>query len=835
MPLPIDAALPGIVAQVRARNLVLVAPPGAGKTTKLPPALLEASGAEGGEIWVLSPRRLAARLAAERVADLLGEPVGARCGYQVRFDAAVSGATRIRFVTLGLFVRKIRDAPDLDGIAVVIVDEFHERQLDADVALALLRRLQQRRPSLRIVVMSATIQPEPLAAFLDASVVRVEGRAHPVEVDYEVDERPLERRVLRAFRALVDSGPRGHVLAFLPGAREIRACEAACGDVARAAGYAVHVLHGAESRARQLAAVEPSKTPKLILSTNVAETSITIDGVVAVIDSGFARIASDDPWSGVSRLSLTKISRASADQRAGRAGRTQAGRCIRLYSRHDLERRPAFDTPEIERSSLSGTLLDLHASGIAGTERLEWFEAPPAAAIAAAQAQLETLGALESGALTPTGRRMARFPLAPRVARLVVESERRGVASLGAGAAALLSERPIQREHRPAAHDADADVLVELDWLRRLRRDPSQAARWGLDPAACRRVDQIRAQLGRLVDRSVDEPGSVPARENALRMSILAAFPDRVARVREEGPDRRVLVLCEGGSARQSPASVVRSADWVVGLTVEERRESGRRPVSVVRSVCAIEPDWLIEMFADRIHDEVSLHFDAERERVVGRSELRYGQLVLEGSDLRRLPPRASEILADAALAAGPERFTKEPAALALYLARVRFARRHEPSIPAMDEDDVRRTLVEMCEGRASFDEIRRADLLAHLRVQLGEAAPRVDRLAPRTVQLPGGRRLRVEYENEREPWVASRLQDFFGTRDGPRVANDVPLVLHLRAPNGRDVQVTTDLAGFWERHYPDLRRSLMRRYPKHAWPEDPLTATPPAPGRRRR
>jgi ATP-dependent helicase HrpB len=827
--LPIDDALPQIVSRLRERNVVLVAPPGAGKTTKLPPALLEARGEKAGEIWVLEPRRLAARLAAERVAALLGERVGERCGYQVRFDAAVSDATKIRFVTLGLFVRRIREQPELPGIDTVIIDEFHERPLEADVSLALVRRLQRRRDDLRLVVMSATIQPEPLADFLDADVVRVQGRVHPVEIEYSVDDRPLEARVAKAFRSLVAPDQGGHVLVFLPGAREIRACEATCEAAATATGHRLHVLHGGEARERQLAAVRPSTTPKLILSTNVAETSITIDGVAGVIDSGLARVASDDPWSGVARLSLTKISRASAEQRAGRAGRTRAGRCVRLYSRHDLERRPAFDTPELHRLDLADTVLGLLASGIDELSAMAWFEPPSPAAVEAAISALGDLGALdETGRLTPTGRRMSRFPVSPRLARLLVEAERRGIAGLGAGATALLSERPIQRERRLAAHDADADVLVELDWLRQLRRDPDRARRWGLDPATCRRVEQIRGQLAGLIDRSTSAPPTPHDRERALRMSLLAAFPDRVARVRDDGPDRRVLVSSQGGSARQSESSAVRTAAWVVGLTVEERREPGRRPISVVRSVSAIEPEWLIDMFPERVHDEVSIHFDEERERVVGRSELRYGQLVIESSSLRRLPSHASEVLAEAALAAGPERFVGDPTRLAQWVARVAFARRFEPAIEVMDETRIRETLIAMCEGRASFAEITNADLLAHLRAGLGDVAASVDSLAPTHVRLPGGRRAPISYEPDRDPWIASRLQDFFGMRDGPRVGRGVPLVLHLRAPNGRDVQVTTDLAGFWERHYPGLRRTLMRRYPKHDWPEDPLSASPP-------
>lgn len=831
MGLPIEGALPRIVQTLREGNIVLVAPPGAGKTTLLPPALLSEGLCDDGELWVLQPRRLAARLAAERVASLLGEPVGQRCGYQVRFESKVSDATRIRFVTHGLLVRRLREDPELEGITTVLLDEFHERRLDADLALALLRRLQKRRPELRIGVMSATIQPDPLADYLDAPVERVEGRAFPVELEYFGEgDRPLESRVARAFRTLVEHGIDGHVLVFLPGAREIRACEESCRGPASAAGFEVHVLHGEGSRKSQQAAVSPSQTPKLILSTNVAETSITIEGVAAVIDSGQARVASHDTWSGVAKLELSSISRASADQRAGRAGRTREGQCIRLYSRHDFERRPAHDAPELRRLDLSGPLLDLLVGGVEEPTSFKWFEPPPADSLKAAAALLFELDAVEDDSLTDTGRRMARFPVSPRVARLMVEAERRGVATMGAGAAALLSERPLQRQRRPADEDADADILVELGWLDQLRTDDDLARRKGIDPATAHRVSQLHRSLSNLVDRSAPAPAGRQAREDALRMSVLAGFSDRVARIRDDGPDRRTLVLCRGGSALQSPSSVVRSAQWAVGLTVEERREGGRRPQSFVRSVCAIEPDWLIDMFADRIVEQRKLHFDTQRERVLGREELRYGQLVIESTDLRKLPPEASEVLAEAALSAGPARFVKDPEALEQLLLRTRFAHSLDPSIAVLDEQRVRETLAEMCEGRSSFAQLRDAGLLAHLRMHLGAGAPTLDRLTPTHIKLPGGRRCPVHYETDRDPWIASRLQDFFGMSDGPRLGERTPLVLHLRAPNNRDVQVTTDLAGFWERHYPELRRTLMRRYPKHDWPEDPLTAKPPAP-----
>jgi ATP-dependent helicase HrpB len=816
--LPLTPVVPQAVQAVRRGHLVLVAPPGAGKTTLLPPALLDA---DLGEVWVTEPRRLAARMAATRVAAQLGEQVGARCGYQVRFESAIGPDTRLRFLTEGMLLRHLRNDPELRQVGVVVFDEFHERHLEADLSLALLRRVAERRSDLRLVAMSATMDAAPIARWLDAPVLHAEGRAHPVEIEYAPDgRRPLEIRIARAFERLVASGTVGHVLVFLPGAREIRRTEAACRSLAERAGFAVAVLHGDLSREQQDRALAPGGPPRLILSTNVAETSITIDGVGAVIDSGLARIPGHDPWSGFPRLSVGPISRASAEQRAGRAGRTGPGRCVRLFDRHDLERRPAHDPPEILRSDLTGLVLEVLAAGIPDPARVDWLTPPPAAALAGATALLRRLGAVEDRGLSDEGRSMLRFPVHPRLAKLLVECERRGASTLGAGAAAVLSEGPLLRAPDGDLPDADADVLVEL---ARIRSADDRAARG--------RVERLQRRLAAAMATTAvaKEP------ETALRLALLSAFPDRVARARADGTGGRTLRLAAGGSARQSPASAVRTAEWVVGLTLEERRELGRAPVAMVRSVSAIEPEWLLELFPQEIEDVSSVEFDARSERVVARSELRFGALAVVSSELARPPAEAGLVLAAAARTAGWARFVADPAALTQWVARVAFARAHDPRIPALEISAIEETLDELCAGCTSFAELERAGLHGAVVARLGEHARVVDRLAPARVTLPHGRTLPVGYERDRAPFVSSRLQDFFGLREGPTVADGrVPVVLHLRAPNGRDVQVTTDLRGFWSTHYPALRTALMRRYPKHAWPDDPASARPPAPGRPR-
>lgn len=860
--LPIAAIVPDVLAAVRARDVVIEAPPGAGKTTIIPLALLERGALGEGTILVLQPRRLAARLSAVRVATLLGEPLGERVGYRVRFESAGSARTKLWFLTEGVLLRRLRDDPELAGVDAVILDEFHERQLDADLALALLKRIALRRqqrgqPPLRLIVMSATLDAGPVARFLDQPAhLRTEGRSFPVEIEYKSPrsrhgELPLERQVAAAVRELIerkligDPTAPGHALVFLPGAREIRACAEQCASLAARAGLELVTLHGQLPREQQDRAVARSDRSKLILSTNVAETSITIDGVVAVIDSGLARIADFDPGTGLPRLSLAPISRASAAQRAGRAGRTRPGVCIRLYGRHDHDHRPEHQLAEIRRLELAGPVLELAAAGVCEPEQFEWFEPPPAASLAAAQTLLRQLGAIdEGGALTRIGRAMLSYPLHPRLARLLVAGIERGIGELAAAAAAILAERPL-RTSGPAPHTSEADILDELELLERAQRSGAGAR---LDPAAVAAVRRAIEQLRKLIDKKqgAARPRSRADRELALRQALLAAHPDRVASVRVDDHGRRTLVFAFGGSAELSPESAVRSASWVIALRSEDRREGARASVgaagaargrAVVRSACAIDPEWLIDLFPDTVIDDEQLRFDPVRERVIGESALRYGKLAITASPITKLPELASQILLDAARAVGVERFCAD--ALEQLRLRAAFVHGHRPELSLLDDALIDRALAHACVGKTSFAELEQSNLPALIQAELGQRAgdpSALDRLAPRTTTLPGGRKLDIHYEADRPPWVGSWLQDFFGLRSGPRVLDGtIPVVLHLRAPNRHDVAVTTDLATFWRDHYPELRKRLSRRYPRHDWPEDPLTATPPGPGGRKR
>ena len=821
-PLPIDDVLADVVRalSVPGGSVVLEAPPGAGKTTRVPRALLDAG--VSGEILVLEPRRLAARLAARRVADELGEKVGERIGYTVRFEDVSGPKTRVRFVTEGVLTRRLVADPMLRGVDVVILDEIHERHLQGDVALALLRRLQARR-DLRLVAMSATLDAAPIAAFLDCAVIRSEGRRFDVAIEHlpVADDRKLDLQVASAVRSLATAD--GHVLVFLPGAADIRRALESCAKVAAENDLVLLPLHGDLSPAEQDRAVGPSRQRKVILSTNVAESSVTIDGVVAVVDSGLVRIARHAPWSGLPTTAIEKTSKASATQRAGRAGRTRPGRALRLYTRVDFDARAEHDTPEILRVDLAQTLLELRATGASD---LRWLDAPRPDAVAAAEALLRRLDAVDgAGAITDIGKRMLTFPLHPRQARLLVEAERRGVADEGAILAAIVGERDLRASSKTrfdsrgvvAADVATdrSDLLALLDLFHEAEGSNFSAHTLraiGLDPGGAHAAQRAAKQLRRLTRRGArpDKP------DDALLLSVLAGFPDRVARRRK--PGTRDLALAQGGTAELAETSAVRDAPWVVAVDAELQRGK-----TVVRIASAIEPEWLIDLFVDRIQETADIAFDEARGKVIGGSKMMYDAIAIATSGtLDPNDPAVAKLLFERAKARGARSFAP-PEALDRWLARARFASTQDSSI---EVPDPLATLEELCVSRRSFRELEEADLLGALRARAGHRG-RIDELAPERITLASSRSARIEYDEGKPPWVESYLQDFFGTKTSPR-AGRVPVVLHLLAPNRRAVQVTTDLAGFWERHYPSIRKELMRKYPRHAWPED--TGAPVAP-----
>jgi ATP-dependent helicase HrpB len=799
--LPINELLPAILHHLRGANhLVLEAPPGAGKTTRVPPALLALNGRE---VLVLEPRRLAARLAARYVAGELGEAVGATVGYQVRFEEVAGPRTRLRFLTEGVLTRRMLSDPDLERVGCVVLDEFHERHLEGDVALALLRRLQRtRRPDLKLVVMSATIDAAPVAAYLAGKggealpVLRSEGRQHPLEIEYTPHSAaPLEEQVAAALERLAARGLGGHVLVFLPGSYEIRRAQSACAALARRHGWQLLPLYGDQSPEEQDRAVAPCAQTKIILSTNVAESSVTIEGVAAVIDSGLARVASHSPWSGLPALTVARISQASANQRAGRAGRTGPGRAIRLYPREDFVRRPAQDVPQILREDLAPTALLLQAMNT-DLESLDWLDAPPAAAIEHARELLRQLGATGG-----TAREMARYPLHPRLGRLMVEARRRGVAREGCAVAALLSAGERLPASAPHASRSDLLVLMEGEW----------------SPYAARLFRQLGGAGARAAGGAA---GRADESEAALLMSILTAFPDRVAR-RRQGAD---LQLASGLAAQQAPNSTVTDAELFVAVEAEDRKD---QKAPLVRLASAIEPEWLLDLFPERLREVSTLEWNRGGERVEAVTSLVFDQIAIE---TRRTPPDAEQagiFLAHKAVEAGLGRFA-DVDEIAAFQARVEFAARHG-AVASLDDAAIETALARLATGLKSFAELESATrgggLLRAIERQMPPGTRRLlEEIAPAAIRLPRGRHVPVHYEANQPPWIASRLQDFFGLRETPTVGRGaVPVVVRLLAPNQRPVQMTSDLAGFWQRLYPQVRKELSRRYPKHAWPEDPL------------
>jgi ATP-dependent helicase HrpB len=768
--LPIDALLPDIVSSLELNpNLVIEAPPGAGKTTRVPPALLEFVK---GEVVVLEPRRIAARLAARRVAWELGEQVGETVGYQIRFEEAVGPRTRLRFVTEGVMTRRLLSDPGLRGVDAVVLDEFHERHLDSDLALALLKRLRQTRPDLRIVAMSATLDANPVAHYLGACpILRSEGKLFDLSIRHlPYSPEPLHAQVRKAVELLVKEDSSGHTLVFLPGAVEIRRTMRECEAVARRAELLVLPLHGDLPPADQDRAVLPSSQRKLILATNVAESSVTVEGVTAVVDSGLARFATYSPWTGLPTLHIGRVSKASATQRAGRAGRTGPGRVLRLYPEEDYARRPEHDAPEILRSDLSQLCLTLRAMQIPHLDGIDWLTAPPVEAIRNAESLLDRLGATGSMA-----RQLARYPLPPRLSRILVEAMERGVGEDGCVAAALLGS---------GARSDKNDLLAAME---------SQQ-----DSRSLRHVAQLR--------RMARPPKQSHHDDNAMLMSVLAGFPDRVAR-RRTGNQVQLSMGVSAELAGEPPPY-----EFMIAIDAEDRKE---KPLPLIRMTARIEPEWLIDLFPDRVREQSSVTWNRATERVEAVSALLYDELVIQESrGATPEPEAAAGLLVRKALEVGIARFVDEDA-LRHFLARVDFA--------GFEKPDLTHALHSLCAGLRSFAELKSAakDFIPMLEQRID--ARRLREIAPLCIHLQNGRQTKVHYEHGKPPWIASPLQDFFGMKDTPRIGPDrTPLVVHLLAPSQRPVQTTTDLAGFWQRLYPQVRRELMRRYPKHAWPERP-------------
>ncbi len=830
-PLPIDEVLPAFVDALRRSNaIVLRAPPGAGKTTRVPPAILDAGLADHGKIVVLQPRRVAARATAARISQERGTRLGDEVGFQVRFESRTGPRTRIEIITEGILLRALAENPFLEGTSVVVFDEFHERSLTSDLALGMVRQVQSSvRPDLKIVVMSATLAAEPIAAYLDGCpFVESQGRMFPVEVRHlpHLEKRPLPDLVSEAVESAMP-GSSGDCLVFLPGVGEIRQVGRRLAPWCERNSIRLLELYGDLPADKQDAVLEPSDQRKLILATNVAETSLTIPGVTLVIDSGLARINRYDEHTGLDRLELSPVSKASADQRAGRAGRPEAGVCVRLWPEAAHRHRLDFDEPEIRRVDLAGAVLQLLAWIEPDIEQFPWFERPTAAVVAQARLLLSRLGAADERGITPWGRAMATLPVHPRLARLLLEGKRLGHPAAAALAAALLSERdPFLRPPGPRrrpSHANYSDLLDRLAALAAYERDRALDSDAGtLNAAAARTILKARDQLARLVERAdvSRDTARLPHDEAVLR-ALLAAFPDRVARRRNRADPRGVMV--GGRGIRLSDQSAL-DADVELFVCVDIDAAEGE---VLVRQASGAERSWLPP---EQLESGVEVFFDEGSGRVAARKRTSFSGLVLEESQAA-LP--ADEQIAPILAQAAADRFAQVfPAAddeLKSLIHRVRCLGEWMPSLelPPLDESQLRGLLPQLCYGRRTLADVRAAPWKeAVLGLLSWPQRQALDREAPQRIEVPSGSHIAVDYEPGRPPILAVRIQEVFGLLETPRIAGGrVPVLMHLLAPNMRVAQVTGDLASFWANTYALVRKDLRARYPKHAWPEDPYSA----------
>ena len=812
-PLPIEQVLPALRAALGSGpSAVLQAPPGAGKTTRAPLALLEEPWLAGRRIVLLEPRRLAARAAARRMAVMLGERVGDTVGYRVRHESVVGSGTRIVVVTEGILARMLQADPALEEFGLVVFDEFHERSVHADLGLALtLHSRSVLRPDLRVLVMSATLEGGPVAALLgDAAVVTSEGRAHPVEVIYRPrrSETRLEPAVAGAVRHALEAED-GDVLVFLPGAGEIRRVEGLLRDVAAD----VIPLHGNLAPEQQDRAILPSRpgTRKVVLATSIAETSLTIEGVRVVVDAGLSRGPRYSPRTGMTRLATVRVSRASAEQRRGRAGRLSPGVCYRLWSPQEEAAMAARSTPEILEADLAPLALELAAAGVRDPGELRWLDSPPAAAFSEARSLLVQLGALDgSGGFTRHGAAMSRLALHPRLSHMVMRAIELGARDEACELAALLTERDLLRRSEGVA---DADIRIRIDLLRGTvtRQDVDREAlrRARAEVAACRRGRGGKRTAG--------------AGEVGVGVLLAFAYPDRIA-LRRPGPAGRFL-LRNGLGAFLEPQGLSREEYLVIPEL------DGKRPESRILVAAPLASDEIRQWFASDIVAEDVVEWYPATRTVAGRRRERLGAIVLREGPLPDPDPAlVRTAMMDSVRKAGVDALPWDDSASRIR-ERITFIRTLNPGWPEVTGEALTASLEEWLGPRlvgiARWDDLARVDLGGALLDLIGwERRAHLDRLAPTHVVVPSGSRIQVDYSDPERPVLAVRLQEMFGLMETPRVGQGaVPLTLHLLSPAGRPVQVTRDLAGFWRTSYFDVRKDLKGRYPRHHWPDDPLRA----------
>ena len=841
---PIYDIEPQIVAALRTENrLVLSAPTGSGKSTQVPQMLLDHGLAGNGQVVILQPRRIAARLLARRVAEERGSTPGELVGYQVRFENVSSPHTRLLYVTEGVLLRHLLSRPTLEGIGAILFDEFHERHRDGDVMLARALELQRTvRPDLKLVVMSATLDVQQVCRYLTpCETVTGEGRMWPVEMRYLAKplkperDRPWDIAAGELDR-LLRAGVPGDVLVFMPGAYEIRrtmeAIRARCG----AGELALLPLHGELSPQDQDAAVSAQSRRKVVVATNVAETSLTIDGIRIVIDAGLARMARFDPWRGINTLYVEKISQASAEQRAGRAGRTAPGLCLRLWTEREHRERPLKELPEIRRLDLSETLLALKAAGVTDLNTFPWLESPEPASLDRARMLLTDLGAIDprDESITPVGRRMVDFPLHPRYARMLLAAAELGCVRDAAGIAALAQGRPIlirnpgkpveaRREER-LYRDGDASDFFPL--LRALQVAAASDFRigpcsdLGLHAESARQADRLRNQFLRLARQAGLPIEEARPHESAVRRCILAGFVDQLAARRDLGTLRCEVV--HGRRGHLSRESRCRDATLLVAAEVHEI-ERGKGPLQVELSLAtAIEEDWLTDLYPEDMGEENEVALEVDGKRVVARRVRRFRDLVLAEKPLPAPPPEEASKLLAREIAEGRLQLPQWNETVEQWILRLNALSRWCPDLAfhPIEPEDRLFLFEQLCAGAVRYRDLKDRPVWPVLKSWLGPGqAELIDRYAPERMQLPCGRRARIRYTEDGPPTLSARIQDLYDAGDSLRIAmGRVALRIEVLAPNQRPVQVTDHLGTFWKETYPVLKKELQRKYPKHEW-----------------
>lgn len=815
--LPVIEALPGLrAALAQAGCAVLAAPPGSGKTTVVPLALLDEVWLAGKTILMLEPRRVAARAAAARMAWLLNEKVGARVGYQIRFEKKISAATRIEVVTEGLLTRRLQADAELPGVGLVIFDEFHERSLDADLALALtLDARANLNPDLRVLVMSATLDTERVAALLDgAPIIRSDGRLHPVDIRHLPAKSGLDHAeavTQGTLAALAQSV--GDLLVFLPGAREIRQCQRLL-EARLTGGVRICPLYGELSSEEQDAALTPAPPGqrKIILATNIAQTSLTVEGVTTVVDGGLVRVARFDLGAGANELETRRVSRASADQRAGRAGRLGPGQCFRLWSADSAL--PSHDAPEILATDLSRFALELAHWGVSDPVQLKLLDPPPPSSWNYAHQLLQDLGALDGqGRISTHGRELARLPTAPRRAHMLLMAKSHGLGSLAAWLAAVLDEKT----------SGHADLA---QWLADALK--GRVGNIG-DANAQRRMRETANQLMRLIQKS-GETGEVKFDENAVARLVSWAYPERLARRREQqGSTREVSYLCEdGGEACLAESDALSRSPWLAVAHWDPG------PPRRIRLAAAIAESDVLADHAERIHWQREIRWDTQKRAVTAEEQRRLGALVLQRRPLRDLGAEGVRALLSGIRQTGLHALPWTEVARE-WQARVQSLHlwRAEETWPDVSDAALLATLEDWLapyvEGMTRLEHLSRLDLLEALnaRFDYGQRQ-QLQKLTPTHLTVPTGSSIRLEYRPPEAPALHVKLQEMFGCVDTPTI-NDgrIKVVLHLLSPAQRPIAVTQDLAGFWSRGYADVKKDMKGRYPRHPWPDDPVAAAP--------